>query len=94
MKWIALLVATLLSWPVLAQPPQCGDHKEAIEHLGKKYGEQLTGIGTTSNAVLELYTSGTGSWTILLVLPGGKACLAGSGEDWENIAPKPLGTDS
>lgn len=97
MIWRALILAMLLSWPALAQQPQCGEHKEAVDYLSSKYGERLAGQGITAgNSVLELYTSATGSWTMLLILPSGKACLAGSGEDWEAIAPdgKPPGRDT
>ncbi len=34
--------------------------------------------------VIELFTAESGSWTILITMPGGVTCMMGSGEGWED----------
>ena len=39
--------------------------------------------------MVELFTAETGTWTILITMPGGPTCVLGSGQSWEGqIAPE------
>ena len=40
-----------------------------------------------SGGLVELYTAATGTWTLLLTIPGGPTCLLGSGDEWEGWKP-------
>jgi hypothetical protein len=63
----------------------CGDHEKVVAHLDKKFGEIRTNMGMSSNGgVLEVYSSEkTGTWTVLMTMPGGPTCLVAAGESWE-----------
>ncbi len=71
---------------------------ELSEALSRQHNERRTGLGVTNgNAVMQLYTSPKGSWTLVLTLPGGPSCIAGAGENWQRLKPiqqKPRGTGS
>jgi hypothetical protein len=71
-----------------AQQKACGDRTTVIQSLSKKYGETRQGIGLgRNNGVMEIYASDeTGTWTILVTLPNGQACLIAAGEAFENLS--------
>jgi len=72
----------------MAQNMRCADRGEVIEKLQKKYGETRQSIGINrSSGVVETYASQeTGTWTILLTLPNGQACMIAAGENYEVVA--------
>jgi hypothetical protein len=66
-----------------AQPP-CGDHKELVAHLAEKYQERQYAYGTVGNvAIMEIYVSETGTWTVIMTDPAGKSCIMAAGDGWE-----------
>lgn len=70
----------------------CKERGEIIKILGRKFGETRQSFGLQSDRrVLELYASPTGSWTAILTLPSGKACVVASGEAWTTLPPEPAG---
>lgn len=90
------LAMTLGAATLAAQPAQaqfmCAPRDAVIERLRTSYGEDLTGIGIQSTAqVLEVWAAPmTGTWTVLMSLADGKACIVASGTDWQTIDPVPL----
>ena len=87
-----LLSATMAgSWtlPATAQQLPCGDRDEMVKSLFSQYREEQRAIGLANQtAVIEIFTSKTGSWTILLTKPDGASCVVSAGEAWQDIAPK------
>lgn len=82
----AALLSLAFASPALAQT-QCGPRETVIAQLADKYSEARRGMGMAGNAaVLELYTSDTGTFTITVTLPDGRTCLIASGEGWEVMA--------
>lgn len=81
-----LKVSLLVSLLVLAGAARarCLPHEEAIARLQRDYGEtaQGLGLGSRGRSVTELFTSTTGSWTILVTRADGLSCIAASGENW------------
>lgn len=81
-----LKVSLLVSLLVLAGAARarCLPHEEAIARLQRDYGEtaQGLGLGSRGRSVTELFTSKTGSWTILITRANGLSCIAASGENW------------
>ena len=81
-----LKVSLLVLLLVLAGAAQarCLPHEEAIARLQRDYGEtaQGLGLGNRGRSVTELFTSKTGSWTILITRVNGLSCIAASGENW------------
>jgi len=85
---LAVLVAVTL-FPMVAgeaaaaQAPQCGAREAVIERLSTKYEEQPVSLGiTATGSLLEVLASPSGSWTIIVTIPGGPTCLVSSGEGW------------
>lgn len=72
-------------------PAPCAARKEIVARLAERYGETLQSVGLDrNNAMLEVYASEAGSWTILVTNPEGLACLVASGQMWEpQAAPLP-----
>ena len=89
-----ILLSALLagSWtlPATAEQPglQCGDRDAIVKTLASQYREQPRAMGLASQtAIIEVFTSKTGTWTILLTKPDGASCIVGVGEAWEEIPP-------
>ncbi len=79
----ASLVVSLL---VLAGTARalCLPHEEAIARLQRDRSETAHGFGLDNHgrAVLELFVSDAGSWTILVTRTDGLSCITASGESW------------
>lgn len=87
---IAVLSALLIGWsafPATAQAQMaCGERKEAVASLQKDYSEAPVAIGLTANGnVVEVFTSESGTFTIIVTKPSGISCLMLSGESWEDL---------
>jgi hypothetical protein len=73
----------------------CGLRQELASKLEKSYQETPTGIGLAKNGgVFEVFTSPTGTWTILFTRPDGHSCLMAVGDHWESKAPELAGLNS
>lgn len=95
---LALAGALIAGQSVKAQAANCAKRAEIVNRLGTTYGEtrQSVGLGQ-NNAVVEVFASDTtGTWTIIVTMPNGMACLVASGESWETTAELALipGTDA
>lgn len=83
------------SLPAAAQSPQmvCGERVEIVNALEAGHQEKRTAGGLSGNGgLVELFTGNSGTWTLLLTLPGGPTCLLGAGEAWEGDAISPRNT--
>lgn len=82
--------------PAFAQQATCGSHDKISETLQTQYGESVVARGLQSaTRLFEVWRSGeTGSWTMLVVLPTGTACVMASGTAWLEEKPVPPGTSS
>ncbi len=92
-KWIAAIlgltlvpVLTLGSFEAAAQSA-CSPRSDVLGHLAKKYGEAPVAIGVTNKGgLVEVLTSGDGNtWTIIVSLPNGNACMVAAGEGWRTM---------
>lgn len=73
----------------------CGGHVSVAEKLKQIFDEQPTSIGlASSGAVIEIFTSPVGTWTIVLTNPQGVSCLMATGEHWEDMAREIAEVDS
>ncbi|MEM7545462.1 MAG: hypothetical protein AAF367_08005 [Pseudomonadota bacterium] len=68
-----------------AQGAMCGKRDDVIAQLQTVHGESRTSVGLQRNAqVMETYANReTGSWTIIVSLPSGMACLVAAGEAFQ-----------
>src|SRR5262245_56831045 len=84
-----LTVASLLAAPAGAlaqqQPEQtCGPRAQIVQKLGDEFRENQQAVGyVNESAVLEVFVSAKGTWTILATGTDGKSCLLSAGKDWE-----------
>lgn len=89
MRLVAAIILLLVASADAAAQPTCGSREVLLKQLAKEYQEQPVGIGLASNgSVLELLTSTTGTWTLMVTPPQGPSCLLGTGEAWTAITPK------
>lgn len=81
-------IALAMLWPreASAQAPQCLPYGKMLEYLSTRYREKLTGLGMISpNAIVQLFASEAGTWTILAIGRDGQACVMSSGTGWEQL---------
>ena len=62
----------------------CASRDGFIAGLEQQFGEyrRIQAV-TTAGALMEIFVSDSGSWTILVTLPGGPACLVAAGQGWQ-----------
>ena len=65
----------------------CTKRADVVSHLANKYSEKPVAIGLANNGgVIEVLSSGSGeSWTIIITMPNGTACMIAAGENWEEV---------
>lgn len=85
-----LIVAALLFMavaPAQSAAMQCGDRASLLKVLSNKYKEspRALGLSTTGKAMFEIYTSDTGTWTIVMTTTAGLTCLMAAGHSWQEI---------
>ncbi|GLS30343.1 hypothetical protein SAMN04488498_103345 [Mesorhizobium albiziae] len=85
--WIKYALAAVLmatSTAVAQAQQNCGPHADLIAHLHEKYQELQVGYGTVGTiAMMEVYASAAGTWTIIVTDVAGKSCIVAAGEGWE-----------
>lgn len=89
------LIAVAVFFMVSAQPAHaqmvCGERVDIVKALEDGHSEHRTAAGLSGNGgLVELFTASTGTWTLLLTMPGGPTCLLGAGEEWEGFDIKDL----
>ena len=95
LKWKFLLIAPIVALLTLVGVSSyaqtvCFDRQNAISKLQNRYGENISarGLALNGKAMIELLTSGDGSWTMLITTTDGRTCIFGSGHDWMVVKPK------
>ncbi|MDP5216682.1 hypothetical protein Q5Y75_05585 [Ruegeria sp. 2205SS24-7] len=87
MKLLATALAALLATQVAAQPRNCAPRDTVVERLQSKYGETRQAMGVAGRSLMEVWANEeSGSWTILLTMPGGISCLGASGQSYEELS--------
>lgn len=77
------------------QQAPCAPRAEIIDTLNSQYSETRRGVGfVSSSAVLEVFASDDGSFTVIVTDPQGLTCVLAAGQSWESVAPAIPGTDS
>ena len=67
----------------------CAKHDALATILDSKFGEQQTGVGLAGHdAMVELYVSKQGTFTLVSTNTDGVSCIVGAGDNWEKVEPK------
>lgn len=76
-----------------AQPLRCGQRGDVLQLLTERFQERQHGYGLAgSQAVVELFLSPEGTWTILMTGPNRLTCIVAAGHGWEDV-PEVAGHD-
>ena len=76
--------ATLQPITATAQSLPCAARERVLNFVIDQRGEVRLATGDASQgATIELYAAESGSWTLVLMLPDGRACLLANGERFE-----------
>lgn len=71
-----------------AQQATCGPRDMVIGRLQQLYSEERTAVAVTAGGeLMELLTSPSGTWTILVSVPAGTTCLVANGDGWKALNP-------
>jgi hypothetical protein len=80
----AAAMLPLLSNAGFAAAPPCGTRDEIVKKLSEEYKETPQSVGLVNqDAVVEVFVSEKGSWTIIASGTDGNSCILSSGEGWE-----------
>jgi hypothetical protein len=75
--------------------PQCGNHDKIVDVLGNKFKETRRVMGVVNaKAVMELFMSPQGTWTMVITDTSGLSCITASGEEWQDVPIAVAGLDS
>ena len=78
-------IIALGSTPASAQS-SCGPREQLVKMLADQYKEDPVGMGLAQlGQVIEVFASANGSWTMVMTMPDGKACLIAAGDNWEMV---------
>jgi hypothetical protein len=86
-----------LSATVFAQTPQqqCAPRGEVVKVLNAKYQESQRALGLINEkAMMEVYISPAGTWTMVVTNEAGIACVLAAGEAWDEMPAKAIGPAS
>ena len=81
---LSVMASSAFSDPVTNQPI-CGEREAIVKSLAEQFKERPQAVGVVDkNAVMEIFVSETGSWTIIATGTDGNSCLVSSGEGWQS----------
>lgn len=84
----AAVMFTALAGGAHAQVRACGPRSEVISWLESRFQERQAGFGLVGDrAVMELYTSSAGTWTLIVTDPLKRTCFVASGHSWVDVPP-------
>jgi hypothetical protein len=81
---VSAATLTLSAGPGLAAAPPCGEREEIVKKLSEEFKESPQSVGVVNqSAVIEVFVSENGTWTIIASGTDGKSCVLSAGEGWE-----------
>lgn len=88
----ALVAAFFVAAPAAAEM-FCTEARALARFLADHHDETPIGAGLAGNGgLVQVLVSPDGeTWTIILTMPDGTACLMAAGEGWESLDPAPVG---
>ncbi len=68
----------------------CGDRERLVGELQQHFNEEVTAVGLVDqNAMVEIFASESGSWTIIATGTDGVSCILSAGEGFEGSGKVP-----
>ena len=96
-KFAAVLAAVSLFsiGGVASAAMPCGSHDVIAKSLSTKFMEARRIMGVVNaKAVMEIFMSPQGTWTVLVTDTNGTACIIATGQDWQEVPIALAGLDS
>ena len=85
---VAMTFCGLLSGADAAVSLPCGSRATMAATLERNYKEIPVSVALANDGnMVEVYSSATGSWTIVITSPSGRSCLVAAGEAWQPLPP-------
>ena len=97
LKFAAVLAAAFLftSAGVAEAASPCGSREAIAKSLTTKFKEARRAMGVVNaSAVMEIFMSPQGTWTVLVTDTTGTACVIATGHDWQELPIEMTGLDS
>jgi hypothetical protein len=92
---VVLTAASLFGLAGEAAAMQCANHDSIAKALTTKFKEARRAMGlVNSTGVMELFMSPQGTWTVVVTDTKGIACIAASGEEWQDVPVAVVGLES
>lgn len=90
---ILVTILAILNIPAHAAGMTCGDRTKLLKALSEKYKESPRALGLSSSgkAIFEVFTSKTGTWTIVMTTTTGVTCIMAAGHSWEEAPTMAVG---
>lgn len=89
---LALIAIAALGLSLPAHAAQCGERAVMVITLHDQFGETPRAMGIHDNgALVEMFASDAGTWTLIASGPDGMACVVATGGNFETIRVAPLG---
>ena len=96
-KFTAVLAAVSLFsiGGVASAAMPCGNHDVVAKSLTTKFKEARRVMGiVNAKAVMEIFMSPQGTWTVLVTNTTGTACIIATGQDWQEVPIALAGLES
>ena len=82
----ALAALTVIAASPATAQSACGPREQLVKLLADQYKENPVGMGLSQpGQILEVFASSKGSWTMVMTMPDGKACMIAAGDNWEMV---------
>ncbi|MGX9143115.1 hypothetical protein [Mesorhizobium sp. 128a] len=89
-RWIRVAaIGTALALSTLSAQAQfiCGGHSDLVAGLAQAFQQKQIGYGVVGEAaIVEIYVSANGTWSMLVTDVQGRSCIFATGDGWENTA--------
>lgn len=91
----AMCTFTLSAMASAQTQQQCGPRDEVVKVLNAKYQENQRALGLINEkAMMEVYISPAGTWTMVVTNEAGLSCVLAAGEAWDEMPAKAMGPAS
>lgn len=89
-RWIRIaVIGAALALSTLSAQAQfiCGGRNDLVAGLAQAFQQKQLGYGVVGqSAIVEIYVSASGTWSMLVTDVQGRSCIFATGEGWESTA--------